>query len=284
MKLLFFILFALASCQLNLFDQALTANAMTYTVPNSILNPGFDSFAAPAVPTPPIYQDSVPQPRFMQEGSSMAMGEVVPGFESSLASQAQNMIEQRNIPTPVVENTVKETGTQRKNAEGQEEVSVKNLNVDGKLMVSGGIVIEKNGLRLSNETNFLMGNESVSVGKVLEMVRFATKMKEICGENFENCAPQKKEETKGEDTKNSQQTEKLEKAKYRLKQKNSRFLELNIKKKGKKQNDLSAEELAKNSIDLDARAKEHEVEAAVEKVMSDEDNLSNYGTSNNENA
>ena len=217
----------------------------------------------------------------------MGMGEVVPGFESSLASQAQNMIEERNIPTPVVveNNGRNPVGSLRKNAENMEEVSVKNLNVDGTLKVSGGIAIERNGLRLSNETNFLMGNESVSVGKILEMVRFAAKMKEICGENFENCTPkEKKQEQKGEDTKNIEQTEKLEKAKYRLKQKNSRFLEMNMKKKGKKQNDLSAEELAKNSIDLDARAKEHEVEAAVEKVMSDEDNLSNYGTTNNGNA
>ena len=278
MKLsLFFVLFALCSCQLHLFDQALTGNTLTYTVPNSILNPGFDSFIAPP-PTPqslPIYQEAPQPPRFMQS----SLGEVAPGFESALASQAQNLIQQRNEPVAEANRE-----SQGRNTENQETLSVKNLNIDGSLKVSGGVVIEKNGLRLSNETNFLMGNESMSVGKVVEMVRFAAKIKEICGENFENCSPEKKTEAKKEETKTNQQTEKIEKAKYRLKQKNSRFLEVNMKKKGKKQNDISAEEVANNSIDLDARAKEHEVEAAVEKVMSDEDNLSNYGTANSQTA
>jgi len=279
MKFLIFlsVLLALTAGQMQLFDQPFAGNTITYTVPNSILNPGFDNF----VNAPPSQPQAVPvlannqQQRFLQT----TFDEVAPGFEKSLANQAQNMIAERDQPEPVV-NYAPTPAPAVQNPDNN--LSVTNLNIDGSLKVSGNVVIEKDGLRVNKETNLLMGNESLSMGKVVDMVRFAQKIKEICGENFERCSPsgdqtsETKKEVKG-------QPEKSEiKAKYRLKQKNSRFLEVNNKKKGKKQSGMTAEDIANNSIDLDARAKENEVESAVEKVMSDEENLTNYGESNKE--
>ena len=284
-----FLLFGLSSCQL--FDGLTNANVVSsYVVPNSILNPGFDNVN---IPQNQITQ----QPRFVEGGLSNGMQSEVnnegnSGFVSALVSQAQNLIESSEIKVP---ETVQETSKTNialpiSNSEHSEinSLTVKTLDINEGLKISGGISITKEGIKVTNETTIISGSESISVAKIIEMVKFVDKIKLICGENYEKCQNEPAKETLKESARPEPRPEpassllkheaKELKPRFKLKSKSSRFLEINGKKKGKDKNgqvDLTTEEIANNSIDLDRKDKEKEVEAAVEQVINDETNLNN---------
>lgn len=268
MKLLpLFILLSLSSSLSQLFDQQM----IQVPAPPGL---GFDNFA----------QGPSPQ-RFMQSNTGFELADQASeSLENDLSSQAQNLIQENEKKTA-------ELASLRKRAIAQEAASVEsaefkslkvnNLRVESTIQIGGAFSLEKDGLRVTNETNLYLGNESYSVEKILSNMRFVEKVMSVCGENLEKCSLGTHGE--GENANSGRKVEERGRNNMRLKQKNNgRFLETGFNtKKGKKQKQYDVNnELAGNSIDLDTREKEKEVESAVENVLSDEANLSNYGGNN----
>lgn len=210
------------------------------------------------------------QPHFLQEKS-----EENENIANTLNSQAESLIQENE--NKAVENAeanekkkLREmTAVSLENSEIN-NLTVNNLNVHTNLRFAGGIALEKNAIRVTNETNFLLENNTFSFEKLLRFMNFAEKLSSLCGENLENCPGLNKKE---EGNRQMQ-----EKSKFRMKQRNNgRFLQMNANKNKGKGKQLSNEDFVSNSIDLDTSAKEKEVENAVENVLSDEQNLHNYG-------
>lgn len=279
-----FLIINLSSCQL--FNGLPNVNTInTYTVPSSIMNPGFDSFNNNINSQNQITENFQPQ-RFIQDNlansdTESVTNELSNGLETVLDSQAQNLISEQDKKTSESEPTQNQQNFGIVENSEINNMTVKDLNIQDHLKIAGNVIIEKNGVRVTNESSLFFGNETFSVGKLLEMVKFAEKIRTICGENFEKCNPEQKKVGADENIKKFQT-----KSKFRLKQRGNRFLQTNNQKKiqAKQEGDISEADIANNSIDLETQEKEKEVEAAVEKVMDDEFILNNHGNKNSEEA
>lgn len=263
MKFLLFCFLSISVTFCQLFDQRIPSVIPAVQ--------GFDNFDT---------LSPINQPHFLQEKTYENEN-----IANTLNSQAENLIQETENKAVETEEASEKKRLNEMSAVSLENseinnLTVNNLNVHTNLRFAGGITIEKNGIKVTNETNFFLDNNTFSFEKLLHFMNFAEKISSLCGENLENCP--------GLNKKEEANRQMQEKSKFRMKQRNNgRFLQMNTNKnkeskaKGK-QLGLSDEYLVSNSIDLDTSAKEKEVENAVESVLSDEQNLHNYGAHDQE--